>query len=91
MKKKDCNFQPFSTHHPSPKLPSSSRRGWNIFDFFLVVFSFSEVAISRLLVLNQPNDNENSASLNVGYLEKGEGDGLMWFKHGLWMAWHGRT
>lgn len=41
---------------------------WNIFDFFLVVFSFSEVAISRLLVLNQPNDNENSASLNVGFL-----------------------
>lgn len=52
-----------------------------------MVFSFSEVAISRLLVLNQPNDNENSASLNVGDLEKGEGDGLMWFKDGLWMAW----
>lgn len=39
---------------------------WNIFDFFLVVFSFSEVAISRLLVLNQPS--ENSTSLNVGFL-----------------------
>ena len=38
--------------------------GWNIFDFFLVVFSFSEVAISRLLVMNQPS--ENSTSLNVG-------------------------
>eukprot|EP00435_Cladocopium_sp_Y103_P071046 s21_g36.t1 len=39
---------------------------WNIFDFILVVFSFSEVAISRLLVLNQPS--ENSTSLNVGFL-----------------------
>ena len=37
-----------------------------------MVFSFSEVAISRLLVLNQPNDNESSASLNVGYLENGD-------------------
>ena len=39
--------------------------GWNIFDFFLVVFSFSEVAISRMLVMNQPGP-ESSASLNVG-------------------------
>lgn len=40
---------------------------WNIFDFFLVVFSFSEVAISRYLVLNQTSE-ESSASLNVGFL-----------------------
>lgn len=40
---------------------------WNIFDFFLVVFSFSEVAISRMLVMNQPGP-ESSASLNVGFL-----------------------
>ena len=47
------------------KISDYSDWGWNIFDFFLVVFSFSEVAISRMLVMNQPGP-ESSASLNVG-------------------------
>ncbi|CAJ1370342.1 unnamed protein product [Effrenium voratum] len=40
---------------------------WNIFDFCLVVFSVIEVAMSRIVLIQQESDQKNGG-LNVGFL-----------------------